>query len=55
MTRALPKFEAASVKRIGREVGGGIDIKVFPAGRMVATAATIQQLDDCRRPVRMKY
>jgi uncharacterized protein (TIGR03435 family) len=40
----LPEFEVASVKPIGPEIRGGIDIKVFPGGRMVATAATIQQL-----------
>jgi uncharacterized protein (TIGR03435 family) len=40
----LPEFEVASLKPIGPEVRGGIDIKVFPGGRMVATAVTIQQL-----------
>jgi uncharacterized protein (TIGR03435 family) len=40
----LPEFEVASVKPIRPQVRGGIDIKVFPGGRMAATAATIQQL-----------
>jgi uncharacterized protein (TIGR03435 family) len=40
----LPEFEVASVKPIGPEVRSGIDIKIFPGGRMVATAASFQQL-----------
>lgn len=41
---SLPEFEVASVKPINPEIRGGIDIKVFPGGRLVANAATLQQL-----------
>lgn len=40
----LPEFEVASVKPIDPQVRGGIDIRVFPGGRLVATAASFQQL-----------
>ena len=40
----LPEFDVASVKPINPQVRGGIDIKVLPGGRMVATAASFQQL-----------
>jgi uncharacterized protein (TIGR03435 family) len=40
----LPGFEVASVKPIDPQARGGIDIKVFPGGRMVVTAAAFQQL-----------
>lgn len=40
----LPEFDVASIKPIGPNVRSGINIKVFPGGRMVASAASFQQL-----------